>query len=857
MAISRVLGASLLSNLDRQGIDLQFSSSGNALVYMDFANFYVGIGTAAPTHDLTVLGQTKLSNLIIVNNQLTSETGIVDLGSNANITITGGTLNSVLTTDGSGNLFWAESLANVIFTGNSSFSVIEANLIYEEGSRVLTSNSEITINGSVIGSGTSSNIYVTLANTGVTPGIYGAGDDEYADKIPKITVGVDGRITSIANVTLTQVGNVTFTDTTISTASGNIIFDSNGGNISAGGSRISNVADPINLTDVPNKAYVDSLVTASAVRITLDNTSVNITDDGSNAGIISTSVDGVFLSNITVDGVEYYTRVNIGNLSINDRTISSAGNIILDAEGDGTVQFAGTDAVWLPTGDNVDRPTDPEIGYFRYNTEQRSIEFWDGEVWSVPGQAVVTSDVINPDGASNVYTLSSNATSAGVFVNINGTLQQPGTAYDIVNNNQIQFTEIPLTTDIVEVRHVGFGGVSISQLAYGNTKVILDASAVNVTGNLLPSANITYSLGSETLWWKDLYLSGNTIYIGGTELTISDGQLFVSGAEVLRGLESNVLVLESSVTTLTANAAVQSGLLADLVSNAAVQAGAIADTISSVTTANVAMKGYVDNATDLDNLLPSGEQTGYVLKTSGAGTYYWSAESGGGSVVGQELTTLRQSNTATSGQTIFTLVDGKTYTPGAGQLRVYINGVRQFPDAYTETSANVYTLSTGVTAGTVVFAEIDQFSSFNNYANLTYASNIGNISAVGLTVQSAIENLETNKATLADPVFTGTPTAPTASSGTDTTQIATTAFVQTANVALKGYTDTQLATKANLANPTFSGNITVSGNVKFTGWHVYEANNTLYFAFGGAVKMSLNTSGNLTVSGDVTGFGTP
>jgi len=162
-----------------------------------------------------------------------------------------------------------------------------------------------------------------------------------------------------------------------------------------------------------------------------------------------------------------------------------------------------------------------------------------------------------------------------------------------------------------------------------------------------------------------------------------------------------------------------------------------------------------------------------------------------------------------------------------------------------------------VNAGTIVFAEIDQFSSFNNYANLTYASNIGNIAAVGLTVQSAIENLETNKATLADPVFTGAPKAPTASSGTNTTQIATTAFVQTANVALKGYTDTQLASKANLANPTFSGNITVSGNVNFTGWHVYETNNTLYFAFGGAVKMSLNTSGNLTVSGDMTGFGTP
>ena len=56
----------------------------------------------------------------------------------------------------------------------------------------------------------------------------------------------------------------------------------------------------------------------------------------------------------------------------------------------------------------------------------------------------------------------------------------------------------------------------------------------------------------------------------------------------------------------------------------------------------------------LDNILPSGEQTGYVLSTSGAGTYSWVAPQLGGTTVGQSLITLRQANTATSGQTIFT-----------------------------------------------------------------------------------------------------------------------------------------------------------------------------------------------------------
>jgi hypothetical protein len=50
-----------------------------------------------------------------------------------------------------------------------------------------------------------------------------------------------------------------------------------------------------------------------------------------------------------------------------------------------------------------------------------------------------------------------------------------------------------------------------------------------VTSNILPSANVTYSLGSEQFQWKDLWVSNNTIYIGNTPLTISNGNLLVNG----------------------------------------------------------------------------------------------------------------------------------------------------------------------------------------------------------------------------------------------------------------------------------------------------------------------------------------
>ena len=82
-----------------------------------------------------------------------------------------------------------------------------------------------------------------------------------------------------------------------------------------------------------------------------------------------------------------------------------------------------------------------------------------------------------------------------------------------------------------------------------------------------------------------------------------------------------------------------------------------------------------------------------------------------------------------------------------------------------------------------------------------------------------IENIQTlasEKAPIASPTFTGAPTAPTAAAGTNTTQIATTAFVASAvsgkantdDVYSKSSVDTLLAAKAPLASPAFTGHPT-------------------------------------------------
>ena len=78
--------------------------------------------------------------------------------------------------------------------------------------------------------------------------------------------------------------------------------------------------------------------------------------------------------------------------------------------------------------------------------------------------------------------------------------------------------------------------------------------------------------------------------------------------------------------------------------------------------------------------------------------------------------------------------------------------------------------------------------------------------ALGQDLAEDLDGILAAKANLASPALTGTPTAPTAANGTNTTQIATTAFVQNATAASGGLI---AVTPSSIANS--GGSATVSG----------------------------------------------
>jgi len=147
VAIGRINGPMLFSNLERQGVNLAIDAN---LAYFDVNNRYVGISNENPAYTLDVNGNAHLGNLYILGNTITTDSGTkLNLGSADNLQITGGAPSYVLATDGEGNLNWANITA---LSGGSLFGntiQIGANSTGQLVSNALTLTTSTTVTDSV------------------------------------------------------------------------------------------------------------------------------------------------------------------------------------------------------------------------------------------------------------------------------------------------------------------------------------------------------------------------------------------------------------------------------------------------------------------------------------------------------------------------------------------------------------------------------------------------------------------------------------------------------------------------------------------------------------------------------------
>jgi hypothetical protein len=161
---------------------------------------------------------------------------------------------------------------------------------------------------------------------------------------------------------------------------------------------------------------------------------------------------------------------NIGNMQFANSTITTANVLIINSN----------TALQIPVGGTSQRPSGTN-GMIRYNTDTPALEYFNGNIW-IPVTNTINDQSITGDGVGTTFTLDQEASTVGVIVSINGTLQNPSTAYT-VSGNQITFTETPESTDVINIRFLG-AAVTVSETVYDD---------LTIAGNLTTTGNVTLS----------------------------------------------------------------------------------------------------------------------------------------------------------------------------------------------------------------------------------------------------------------------------------------------------------------------------------------------------------------------------
>ena len=231
------------------------------------------------------------------------------------------------------------------------------------------------------------------------------------------------------------------------------------------------------------------------------------------------------------------------------------------------------------------------------------------------------------------------------------------------------------------------------------------------------------------------------------ELKTVDGSGSGLDADTVDGLNAETLTVSNSLVARDASGDFSAGTItASLIGNVTGNVSGTANTITSILPVTLGGTGSNNSTGALTNLLPALpiNSSGYVLKTFGAGNYQWGPQTGNVTTAGTRVDSQRTTIIATANQTVFTV---PTYIPGSNQLRVYIDGVRQFDSEYTETSSTSFTFNSGVDAGAEVMIEVDGYIEYVLAASEVTYSPSGTMNS--LNVQDALDEIHGSLGSLA------------------------------------------------------------------------------------------------------------
>jgi hypothetical protein len=255
--------------------------------------------------------------------------------------------------------------------------------------------------------------------------------------------------------------NITITGSTISSTDTIILAPTAGNVINANGSQITNVGYPTSsdpavfANTVATTQYVLNTVAALHPNVIYQgDSSIRIDDSFGNVGSLTITLDGNVVSTMTS------STVTFGDININGNVISAGTNNVTIASD--IFNVSSTQALKVPIGTTAERPASAYKGYIRYNSTIDQIEWYNGTQW-MSAMPELIQQVIDGDGITTQFVLTREANSTNLFVIINGVVQVPNYAYDVIGNI-IYFAEAPKINDQVEIRFISQAAPSLSEL---------------------------------------------------------------------------------------------------------------------------------------------------------------------------------------------------------------------------------------------------------------------------------------------------------------------------------------------------------------------------------------------------------